>query len=70
MTEESIPSPEAPLEPSYAPREAAEILGISYGALTRWAHEGLIDYVVYPNGRRRYKASVIRAMLEKGVETP
>lgn len=47
------------IDPLLQPKDAAEMLGVSYVTLTRWAREGLIDFVKLPNGRRRYKESVV-----------
>lgn len=57
------------IDPLISPREAAVILGINYATLTKWARADLIDFVMMPNGRRRYKESVLRAILENGVKS-
>ena len=50
-------------EPLITPAEAGGALGLDPKTLTRWAKKGLIDCVTLPTGHRRYRPSVVDAIL-------
>ncbi len=49
--------------------EAAEMLGVHFTTLRRWADQGKIAFVRTPTGRRRFRRTVIQGMA-KGSSTP
>jgi excisionase family DNA binding protein len=45
------------------PGKAAEILGVSTKTLSRWSDEGKIPFIRTLGGHRRYRASVVLALI-------
>lgn len=45
------------------PREVAKLFGVDPKTLTRWANEGKIPSLRTLGGHRRYRESVVKAML-------
>jgi excisionase family DNA binding protein len=45
------------------PGDAAKMLGVDPKTLTRWANTGRIPAVTLPGGHRRYRRSVVEAIL-------
>jgi excisionase family DNA binding protein len=41
----------------------AEMLGVSDETVRRWAEVGQIDHITLPSGQRRYRRSVVEAIL-------
>ncbi len=44
------------------PREVAELCGVGPETVTRWARQGLLEYVRTPGGQRRYRAADVWAL--------
>lgn len=44
-------------------REVAKLFGVDAKTVTRWAVTGRISYIRTPGGHRRFRASVVRALL-------
>ena len=46
------------------PSEAADKLNLDPKTLARWAKGGVIDCITYPTGHRRYRQSVVAAIID------
>jgi len=51
------------------PGEVAKMLRVNPKTVSRWAAAGMLPCVRTPGGHRRYRESVIKAVLEKGMNT-
>ncbi|WP_322770067.1 helix-turn-helix domain-containing protein [Frankia sp. Cr1] len=56
-------APTADPDPLMTPAEVADTLRIDTGSLARWAREGRITSIALPNGHRRFRRSVVEAIL-------
>lgn len=57
---------QAPAEaasPLMTPAEVADALRIDTDSLARWARDGRIASITLPNGHRRYRKTVVEAIL-------
>ena len=52
------------------PAEVANRFGVSPKTVTRWAQKGKLTSIRTPGGHRRYRESVIRALLGAGDTRP
>ncbi|MEG9193951.1 MAG: helix-turn-helix domain-containing protein [Candidatus Methanoglobus sp.] len=50
-------------EKLYTTGEVAEIFGVSYAAVKKWAYSGKIKYIKTPDGKYRYPESEIKRLL-------
>src|SRR5712692_3688409 len=48
------------------PRDVAELCGVDPKTVSRWANQGLIDYVRTPGGQRRFRPADVRALATAG----
>jgi excisionase family DNA binding protein len=59
-----------PNDPLLRPRQVAELLGVDPQTVTRWARSGKLEAQRTLGGHRRFRASVIRALLTPKSESP
>ena len=57
-------------DPLLTPAEVADELRIDTDSLARWAREGRIEAITLPNGHRRYRRSVVDAILAGSTPAP
>lgn len=68
----SLPERPPPMPKLYTPREAAQVLGISYASLKQWIYRGKLKSVQTPGGHHRIPESEIDRLLPRisGAGTP
>ena len=59
-----------PNDPLLRPRQVAELLGVDRTTVTRWAQAGKLEALRTLGGHRRFRASVVRALLTPESEAP
>ena len=59
-----------PNDPLLRPRQVAELLGVDRTTVTRWARSGKLEALRTLGGHRRFRASVVRALLSRESEPP
>ena len=59
-----------PNDPLLRPRQVAELLGVDVKTVTRWARAGKLEALRTLGGHRRFRASVVRALLTPKRELP
>ena len=57
-------------DPLLRPRQVAELLGVDVKTVTRWARSGKLEALRTLGGHRRFRASVVRALLTPKRELP
>lgn len=53
-----------PPDPLLTPAEVATMFRVDPKTVTRWANTGKIEHIRTPGGHRRYRESVVRALLD------
>ncbi|MGC9291373.1 MAG: helix-turn-helix domain-containing protein [Acidobacteriaceae bacterium] len=54
----------------YTPREAAQLLGISYPTIKQWIYRGKLKAVKTPGGHYRIAEREIQAMMQPATQSP
>lgn len=55
-------------DPFLTPGEVANLFRVDPKTVTRWAKSGLLPSVRTPGGHRRFRTSVVMALLNEGAE--